>query len=199
MDRAFPCALSYSYHPTTDRLAMLQTISQQQRLKKHVCIMVMVAMAMFGFGFALIPLYNAFCKVTGLNGKTENEIAMPVTHIDTSRFLNLELLASINENIQFEFYAQKEKFMAHPGEYIDTAFWVRNLTDKPVVIQAIPSVAPGLAAKHVKKVVCFCFQRQDLGPNQVMKMPLRFTVASELPKKYNTVTLSYTLFDVTHT
>ena len=29
-----------------------------------------VAVFMFGFGFALVPLYNAFCEITGLNGKT---------------------------------------------------------------------------------------------------------------------------------
>ena len=25
---------------------------------------------MFGFGFALVPLYDVFCDVTGINGKT---------------------------------------------------------------------------------------------------------------------------------
>jgi cytochrome c oxidase assembly protein subunit 11 len=30
----------------------------------------LVVLAMFGFGFALVPLYDVFCEVTGLNGKT---------------------------------------------------------------------------------------------------------------------------------
>jgi cytochrome c oxidase assembly protein subunit 11 len=25
---------------------------------------------MFGFGYALVPLYDVFCDITGLNGKT---------------------------------------------------------------------------------------------------------------------------------
>ncbi|MGI9284881.1 MAG: cytochrome c oxidase assembly protein, partial [Pseudomonadales bacterium] len=29
-----------------------------------------VTVAMFAFGFALVPLYDVFCEVTGLNGKT---------------------------------------------------------------------------------------------------------------------------------
>ncbi|MBM2829753.1 MAG: Cytochrome c oxidase assembly protein CtaG/Cox11, partial [Gammaproteobacteria bacterium] len=29
-----------------------------------------LAIAMFGFGYALVPLYNVFCDITGLNGKT---------------------------------------------------------------------------------------------------------------------------------
>ena len=27
------------------------------------------AVVMFGFGFALVPLYDVFCDITGLNGK----------------------------------------------------------------------------------------------------------------------------------
>ena len=30
----------------------------------------LVVLVMFGFGFALVPLYDVFCEVTGLNGKT---------------------------------------------------------------------------------------------------------------------------------
>jgi cytochrome c oxidase assembly protein subunit 11 len=29
-----------------------------------------VAALFFGFGFALVPLYDVFCELTGLNGKT---------------------------------------------------------------------------------------------------------------------------------
>ena len=25
---------------------------------------------MFAFGFAMVPLYNVFCEITGINGKT---------------------------------------------------------------------------------------------------------------------------------
>ena len=31
----------------------------------------LIAGGMFGFGFAMVPIYNVFCKVTGLNGKTD--------------------------------------------------------------------------------------------------------------------------------
>ncbi len=32
--------------------------------------LVILVVLMFGFGFALVPLYDVFCEVTGLNGKT---------------------------------------------------------------------------------------------------------------------------------
>ena len=40
----------------------------------------LVVLAMFGFGFALVPLYDIFCEVTGLNGKT-GRIAAGEAHL----------------------------------------------------------------------------------------------------------------------
>lgn len=170
------------------------------KLKKHVTRLTVFVIAMFGFAFALVPFYNVFCKVTGLNGKTAlngtlSESDKP--HIDTSRFVNVQLTANVDAHIQAEFEAEHKKYTFHPGEFVQTNFRVKNLTNKPMTIQAIPSVSPGQSAKHVKKVVCFCFQKQELEPNQEMIMPLRFTVTDELPNRYKTLTLSYTLFDVT--
>ena len=38
--------------------------------KKTVIILFIVTVLMFGFGYAMVPLYDVFCKITGLNGKT---------------------------------------------------------------------------------------------------------------------------------
>jgi cytochrome c oxidase assembly protein subunit 11 len=179
---------------------MSHNLQQSAKLKKHLKWLTFIAIGMFGFAFALVPFYNAFCKVTGLNGKPvlNGMVADPVnTHIDTSRFVNVQLTANTDAYTQAEFEPEHKKYTFHPGEFVQTNFRVKNLTDKPMTIQAIPSVSPGQGAKHVKKIVCFCFQKQELGPNQEMIMPLRFTVTDELPKRYKTLTLSYTLFDVT--
>lgn len=170
------------------------------KLKKHVKWLILFGIAMFGFAFALIPFYNVFCKVTGLNGKPtlNGKLGNGETlNIDTSRFINVQLTANRDAKIQAEFEPQNKKFTFHPGEFVQTNFRVKNLTHEPMTIQAIPSVSPGQGAKHVKKIVCFCFQKQELQANQEMIMPLRFTVTDEIPKRYKTITLSYTLFDVT--
>jgi len=65
-----------------------------------------------------------------------------------------------------------------------------------MVIQAIPSVSPGIAAKHLKKTECFCFTKQYFKPSEQRIMPILFHIDIDLPKEINTVTLSYTLFDV---
>ena len=34
----------------------------------------LVVVAMYGFSYALVPIYDKFCEITGLNGKT-NQVA----------------------------------------------------------------------------------------------------------------------------
>jgi cytochrome c oxidase assembly protein subunit 11 len=63
--------------------------------------------------------------------------------------------------------------------------------------QAIPSVSPGRAATYFHKTECFCFNQQLLSGGSAIDMPLRFIVDRDLPDDVNTITLSYTLFDVT--
>jgi cytochrome c oxidase assembly protein subunit 11 len=78
-------------------------------------------------------------------------------------------------------------------------FRVRNLSDKAIVGQAIPSVSPGLAAQHFEKLDCFCFAQQTLAPGETKDMPLTFIVKPELDKDIRTITLAYAFFIVTDT
>ncbi len=169
------------------------------RLKKHLLIMLAVIVGMFAFCFALVPLYNVFCKVTGLNGKTVGTAQVPVASakVDMSRDVTVQLLTTLNENISTEFVGKDRKLTLHPGEYVTTSYRVKNLTNKPMVVQAIPSVTPGLVAKHVNKIECFCFVHQPLQPLEEKEFRLVFTVDPAIPQQYHTLTLSYTLFDVT--
>lgn len=171
--------------------------SLNKRIKKQMLIMFAIVVGMFGFCYALVPLYSVFCQVTGLNGKTAGQAQELVTKIDTSRTVTVELLATLNEKIPNEFKAKHTKFSLHPGEYVRTSYWVKNKTNQPMIVQAIPSVTPGLGAKHINKIECFCFQKQPLNPLEGKEMPLVFTVDPALPKNIHTITLAYTLFDVT--
>ncbi|MGE3320097.1 MAG: cytochrome c oxidase assembly protein [Candidatus Berkiella sp.] len=169
------------------------------RLKKHLWVMLGVIAFMFAFCFALVPMYNVFCKVTGLNGKTEGSAQTPIASakVDTSRSVTVELLTTLNVSATTEFAGKDKKITLHPGEYVTTSYRVKNLTNKPMVVQAIPSVTPGLVAKHVNKIECFCFVHQPLKPLEEKEFRLVFTVDPAIPKQFQTLTLSYTLFDVT--
>ena len=65
-----------------------------------------------------------------------------------------------------------------------------------MVGQAVPSVAPAKASTYFNKTECFCFVQQEFGPNEEKQMPLVFVVDPALPDDIETVTLSYTFFDV---
>lgn len=152
---------------------------------------------MFGFGFALVPLYNVMCKQLGINGKTSGQVAYHAQTVDKNRNLTVEFVTTMNEDLHWDFHPINRKVRLHPGELKRVAFYAENKTDKTMVVQAIPSVSPSLAAKYLKKTECFCFARQSLKPHEHMEMPVLFHMDTELPKEISTVTLSYTLFDVT--
>jgi cytochrome c oxidase assembly protein subunit 11 len=169
-------------------------------VRKLVARLVVVTVVMFGFGFALVPLYDLFCDVTGLNGKTNSEAFIPVAElIDTSRNVTVQFIATNNENMSWEFHPEVFSMRVHPGEEIETTFYARNPTSGEMTAQAIPSVSPGRAATYFHKTECFCFNQQLLSGGSAIDMPLRFIVDRDLPDDVNTITLSYTLFDVTET
>ena len=58
-------------------------------------------------------------------------------------------------------------------------------------------MTPGEAARYLHKTQCFCFDQQTLGAGERKEMPMIFYLDPELPRHINTLTLSYTIFDVT--
>jgi cytochrome c oxidase assembly protein subunit 11 len=164
-----------------------------QRVVKQLAI---AAMLMFGFGFAMVPLYDVFCDITGLNGKTgrvELEQALSST-VDEDRLVTVEFLGTVHSDLPWEFKPMIRRIKVHPGEVTEVNYYARNLTDMQVAGQAVPSVAPGKAAKYFNKTECFCFTRQTLAAGEGKEMPLRFVVDPALPEEVRTVSLSYTFF-----
>ena len=98
----------------------------------------------------------------------------------------------------WDFRPATAKMKVHPGEVYQTSFFARNGTSVDMVGQAIPSVAPGKAARYFSKTECFCFSQQPLKAGASAELPLRFVIDPALPDDVNTVTLAYTFFDVTN-
>ena len=173
-------------------------IRRNKKVHRLVIILLVWAVAMFGFGFALVPLYDVMCNKLGFNGKTGGKEAAPaVTAVDQSRLITVQFIATNNANLPWKFYPKQTTIEVHPGENTRIAYYAQNDSDKRMIVQAIPSVSPGLAAKYLKKTECFCFTQQTLESGKSMDMPLIFHIDRDLPAHVNTVTLSYTLFDVT--
>lgn len=170
-----------------------------KKTRKTVLSSLFIVVGMFGFGFALVPLYEIFCEITGLNGKTGDryEYQSVKAQVDETRQVKVQFLASNSEDMIWEFRPMMDDIKVNPGALNEVSFYVRNPTDKPMVAQAIPSISPGLLAQYMHKTECFCFQQQLLQPGEEMEMPLRFIIDMDIPKDRSTLTLSYTLFDVT--
>lgn len=154
------------------------------------------AIIMFGFGYAMVPLYDVFCDITGLNGKTGviSQEKADTVGIDENRLVTVQFDTNINGELPWAFKSSMSKIQVHPGQITDVVFIVENQADVPVAGQAIPSVAPGQASLHFNKTECFCFTQQTLQPHERKEMLVRFVVDPALPRRISTVTLSYTFF-----
>ena len=152
--------------------------------------------AMFAFGFALVPLYNAFCTLTGFGGKTAGVAAAATLRArpDPARTLRVEFVASVPRGAPWEFGPDVSHMDVHPGELYVTHFRARNLTGRELVAQAVPSVAPGAAARYFRKTESFCFTTQQFAPHEDRELKVAFMVEPELPEYVDTLTLSYTFF-----
>lgn len=158
--------------------------------------LLIACVCMFAFSFALVPLYTVFCKLTGINGKTSNSVAVASTNIQQERTISVEFLAKADQSIPWKFAPEVERVSVHPGDIKLINFNVENLADEAMVGQAVPSVSPGEAAQYFKKMECFCFTQQPLQAKEAKAMRLQFYIDPALPKEINTITLSYTLYRV---
>lgn len=159
--------------------------------------LVVVALLMFGFGYALIPIYRTICELTGVNLLTPKDSSVePVgnTQIDKTRKITVEFDA--NAHGPWRFRPTVSSMQVHPGEMVQVVYEVVNKQPREVYAQAIPSYVPNEAAVHFKKLDCFCFQQQKLGPNEARQMAVAFYVDPALPKNVKTVTLSYAFFEI---
>lgn len=164
--------------------------------RQLVTRLVIMATCMFGFGFLLVPIYDVMCEITGIGGRTSETVAVIPAGIqaDTGRTITVEFIAVVNEQAPWEFRPAVTSMEIHPGQLYDTTFYARNLADRELVGQAIPSVAPGAAAKHFQKTECFCFTAQKFLAREGRDMGLQFMVDPDLPEYVDRITLSYTFF-----
>jgi cytochrome c oxidase assembly protein subunit 11 len=157
--------------------------------------LVVVACAMFGFGFALVPFYKKICEVTGVNNVLKRD-EVSNTQVDAARTVTLEFDTNLRNDLPWTFRPMEKSLQLHPGELKQVMFEIRNNSDRPVTGQAIPSYGPQVAGLHFRKLECFCFTQQTLQPGEVKQMPVVFVIDTALPGDVNTVTLSYTFFEV---
>jgi len=154
-----------------------------------------VAAAMFGFGFALVPFYDRLCVALGINVLGDKSELPASTQVDASRTVTVEFDANTRE-LPWRFRPLVNHVALHPGALTTVEFEIANVRERTVTGQAVPSFGPAYAAQYVRKIECFCFTPQTLAAGETRRMPVVFVVDPKLPADINTITLSYTFFEV---
>ena len=170
---------------------------QQDANKKLVKRLLGVVAGMFVFGFALVPLYDVFCEITGINGKTRGQAIYQDAKVDKKREVTISFIANINRGMPWDFKPMVNSMKVHPGELNEIKFYAKNRSSKDIIGQSVPSVSPGQAALYLNKTECFCFDQQTLLAGEEIEMPMKFYIDADIPEDINHLTLSYQLFNVT--
>lgn len=164
------------------------------RNRKLITRLGVIVLFMFGFGYALVPFYNQICRATGLRD-IDRADEVKNTQVDTTRSVRVELDSNLSK-LPWKFKPEQSVVTVHPGEVRQILYDVTNTTDHAITGQAIPSYSPQSAAVYFRKLECFCFTRQTLGPGEHRQMPVVFVLDPDMPKDMATVSLSYTFFAV---
>ena len=169
-----------------------EQIVDNRRLLTRLSI---VAVFMFGFGYALVPFYDRICVALGINSLEARAEPAANTQVDLTRMVTIEFDAN-SHGMPWSFRPMVRHMQVHPGQLVQVDYEVSNVRSAAVTGQAVVSYGPALAGRFVRKLECFCFSQQTLAAGETRRMPVSFVVDATLPSDINTLTLSYTFFEV---
>lgn len=172
---------------------------QMRRNRNVVLICLAVFFGMIGAAYASIPLYRAFCQVTGFDGTVSRARAAPKAVLDKTVTVRFD--ANVN-GLPWDFTAEQTAQKIQLGETKLAFFKVVNNSDQPVTARAVFNVVPEQAGPYFKKLQCFCFSDQTIGARQTVEMPVLYFVDPKYAQDFETkgmkeITLSYTFYPAT--
>lgn len=166
----------------------------RRNINRTATRLALAALGMFAFGYAMVPLYEAYCDLTGRGSeKMLSEAAAGRGGVDEERLVTVVFDANTRD-LPWSFKSTQHKQRVRPGELSRASFMAENKSERVVTGRAIPSVSPVQAGVYLKKTECFCFSEQALAPGESKEMEVRFVVDANLPKRFSSLTLSYTFF-----
>jgi cytochrome c oxidase assembly protein subunit 11 len=168
----------------------------RRRNKKLALICAVGFFGMVGAAYASVPLYKAFCQLTGFDGTTRK--AEKASDVVLDRAVTIRFDANVRD-LPWTFETKQTTQEAKIGETKVAFFKVTNNSDKPIVGRAVFNVVPEQAGPYFQKLDCFCFSDQTVGPGQTIDMPVLYFIDPKFASDFETkgkqeVTLSYTFF-----
>ena len=160
-------------------------------------VLAAVVVGMLGMAFAAVPLYQAFCRVTGFGGTTQFAGAAPATVED--RVITVRFNTDVASDLPWRFRPVQRELRVRLGEETLARYTTVNRSNVPVSGTATFNVTPYKAGRYFNKIDCFCFTEQLLEPGESAEMAVSFFIDPELVNDRNlddlhTITLSYTFF-----
>ena len=162
-----------------------------------VCAVVFAGMV--GAAYAAVPLYRAFCQLTGFDGTVRQAEAAPTQVLD--RKVTVRFDANVR-NMPWDFKPDQVAQEVRIGDTGLAFFRVTNNGKAPVTGQATYNVVPEQAGLYFQKLECFCFTDQTVQPGRTVEFPVVYFVDPQYASDPKTrggeeITLSYTFFPVT--
>lgn len=159
-------------------------------------VLVVISMVLFVY-FVLRPMYYLICEWTGITGSTFEEVEARSFEVDYDRPIKVQFLAMNNASMPWKFRPIETEVIAYPGEQTSIFYYAKNTSQRDMVAQAIPSLSPFDATNYFLKTECFCFNSQPLAAGEEVDMGLVFQIDPDLPEWVKTISLTYSLFDIT--
>ncbi|HEY0649527.1 cytochrome c oxidase assembly protein [Phenylobacterium sp.] len=169
---------------------------ERRRNAKVAVVCAAIFFFMTGAAFAAVPIYRAFCQLTGFDGTPRRAEAAADQVL--GKTLTIRFDANVRD-LPWTFTAEQTSQEAKIGETKIAFFKVKNNSDKPITGRAIFNVVPEQAGPYFQKLQCFCFSDQTIAAGATVDMPVLYYVDPKYAEDINTkgkpeVTLSYTFF-----
>lgn len=144
-----------------------------------------------------VTLYRLFCQATGALGTTQRVASDTATV--SARTVTVSFDTNVAPGLPWRFTPVQRSVRVHLGQDTLVFFRAENLSDQPIVGHAAFNVAPGRVGLYFKKIECFCFTEERLGPHRTVEMPVQFFVDPRMTqdpdaRNVTDITLSYTFF-----
>ena len=151
---------------------------------------------MLGLSFAAVPLYDAFCRLTGFGGTTQ--VSKEPPKVVLNKIVSVRFDTNVN-NLTWDFKAKSNVIDVKVGQVNKIEFEVTNYSDEPTAGVASFNVSPSSFGKYYSKLGCFCFEKQELNAGEKATYVMTFYLDPEMindpnVKNLEDVTMSYTFF-----
>lgn len=158
-----------------------------------------MVIAMVFLTFASVPIYNVFCKVTGIGGTVRE--SQTGSYIKGSREITVRFDSNTERSLNWQFFPKQKEVKITTGDNNLVFYEAKNMDSKNIVGTAIYNITPQKAGKYFNKIHCFCFEEQMLEAGRKQLMPVSFFIDAEFDNDpemsdVTTITLSYSFFKI---